>query len=277
MPDNTNKPDDFQCTFHNRKWDWHRLYCLFGDRPRLRWQFAICLVIIVTGVMVIGIVATASYFATGYAIFSKVSGNKDKSEEMPLPAVDVTLNNSVNNDVDSQRAGPFVTSQNPASITMCDSDIHGCQSFGILDICCASPTSCYRTTFSPSGVYCCDNSTTNCEPGPVRPPVCATGLTQCDWAVGGGCCPNQTDCSIFGCLSYDVPTAMAQSGLSPEDTAVVTVTPNVTTYKLGEIVWSSSGSSRAISNPLFRPTSPQVALISAFVSVFVIIRRLLLC
>lgn len=139
---------------------------------------------------------------------------------------------------------------------------------------------CYRTKFSNSSIYCCDNATTTCEPGPTEPAVCAPGLTQCGLEQGGGCCPNQTDCSFYGCLQYDIPSG-TQSGLLPEDTAEAAATPNATTYRFGEIALNSSSSSRSSSSgatlhPLFYTTKPQAAHISTFVAVFVMIRRLFL-
>lgn len=142
---------------------------------------------------------------------------------------------------------------------------------------------CYRTDFSNSGIYCCDNATTACEPGPTKPVVCASGLTQCGLEQGGGCCPNQTDCSLYGCLQYDIPSG-TQSGLLPEDTAAAAATPNATIYKFGEIASgssrssssSSSSSSSATLHPIFCTTKPEAAHISTFVAVFVMIRRLFL-
>ncbi|KAK7921202.1 hypothetical protein PG985_009224 [Apiospora marii] len=251
--------------------------------------------------MIIGIVFTALYLGQNYAIISWV-GSKEEDNETQVPADVTALNESHRYDVDQKR-DDFVISENPADSTMCPDELHGCQSFDIRvstssgpsplprlpldnlpmmgfkqDICCASPMFCYRTDLSDSGIYCCDNATKTCEPGPTKPAVCAPGLTQCNLEQGGGCCPNKTDCSSYGCLQYDIPSA-TQSGLLPEDTAEAAATPNATTYKIGEIALSSStssSSSRATLHPISCTTKPQAAHISTFVAVFIMIRRLFL-
>ncbi|KAK8039287.1 hypothetical protein PG993_007698 [Apiospora rasikravindrae] len=266
-----NKPDDFQCASHNRKLDWHRFYCVFEDRPQLRWPLLACLVIVVLGVMIIGIVSTVQYTRTGHDLAQTVE-LKEGAKGTQNPASVVAMDDSIKHDNDNQNANGFASSQNPADITMCDDELHGCQSFNVLNVCCSSPMFCYRTNFSDSGVYCCDNSTTSCEPGPTELLVCEPGLTKCSLEQGGGCCPSQTDCSFYGCLEYDVPSG-TQSGLLPEDTAVAAATPNATTYKFGEI---ASSSSRATRNPMLYGTIPQIAHILTFVAVFVMIRRLFL-
>ena len=79
---------------------------------------------VVAGVMVIGILATAQY----WVVASKVAGNKEESKKSHESAATVALNGSIQYDVDHQKAG----SENPANITMCDGDLHGCQGFDIL-------------------------------------------------------------------------------------------------------------------------------------------------
>ncbi|KAK7948164.1 uncharacterized protein PG986_009050 [Apiospora aurea] len=227
---------------------------------------------IVLGVMIIGIVSTVRYTATGYDLTHTVE-LEEGANETQIPAGVVAMNDSTKHGISNQNAKSFATSQDPADITMCDDELHGCQSFNVLNVCCSSPMFCYRTDFSDSGVYCCDNSTTACEPGPTESVVCAPGLTKCSLEQGGGCCPSQTDCSFYGCLEYDVPSG-TQSGLLPEDTAVAAATPNATTYKFGEI--ASSGSNRSTLPSLFCTTKLQIAHISTFVAVFVMIRRLFL-
>lgn len=78
--------------------------------------------------MIVGILATAQY----WWLASKVVGNKNAIKNSQRPDVTVAPNGSVQHDVDDQKAGAFVISENPANITMCDGDLQGCQDFDIL-------------------------------------------------------------------------------------------------------------------------------------------------
>ncbi|OWP00521.1 hypothetical protein B2J93_4270 [Marssonina coronariae] len=61
---------------------------------------------------------------------------------------------------------------------------------------------CYRATFTPSGIFCCNNSRSefDCEPSKDDPPQCIQGTVQCSEATGGGCCPSTKECSPNGCI-----------------------------------------------------------------------------
>lgn len=131
------RTNDFQCASHNRKvWnidksllDWHRFSCFFEEHPQLRWPFVMCLVVVVAGVMIIGIVSTALYLGKNYIRTSWV-GNKEGINEMQVPAGVITLNESRKYDV-GQKREDFVTPQNPADSTKCPDELHGCQGFDI--------------------------------------------------------------------------------------------------------------------------------------------------
>ncbi|KAK8094601.1 hypothetical protein PG997_001286 [Apiospora hydei] len=86
---------------------------------------------VVLGVMIIGIVSTARYTATGYDLTRTVE-LKEGANETQNPAGVVAMNDSIKHDISNQNAKSFATSQNPADITMCDDELHGCQSFNVL-------------------------------------------------------------------------------------------------------------------------------------------------
>lgn len=113
-------------------------------------------------------------------------------------------------------------------------------------ICCAVGTACYATDLSPSGIYCCGNSS-DCAAGPPREAVCLLGTTQCGAELGGGCCANAMDCSQDGCrIDQPQPSATDDSSM-PEDTATSEATGSVTN-KLGEVA-PPNGGARWLATP----------------------------
>ncbi|KAK7977475.1 hypothetical protein PG988_004965 [Apiospora saccharicola] len=88
-----------------------------------------CLVVVVIGIMIIGIVSTAQYLKETYAAASFV-GNKEENNKTQDPAAAMALKEPLEYDVDP-KSEDFVISQNPADRTMCPNELHGCQSFDI--------------------------------------------------------------------------------------------------------------------------------------------------
>lgn len=228
------KAGEPQCASHKRqlwnidksRFDWHR-YC-FADRPRLRLAALVGLVIIVLAVMILSIVFTAeyytAYYATGAWIISKAS-NKTAAAQ--------------------SNASVHALARHSLSGS-CEGYMESCAQFNRPSICCAVGTACYATDLSPSGIYCCGNSS-DCAAGPPREAVCLLGTTQCGAELGGGCCANAMDCSQDGCrIDQPQPSATDDSSM-PEDTATSEATGSVTN-KLGEVA-PPNGGARWLATP----------------------------
>ncbi|KAI0885353.1 uncharacterized protein GGS22DRAFT_188642 [Annulohypoxylon maeteangense] len=84
--------------------------------------------------------------------------------------------------------------------TLCGSDTGGgCEAFGHPNICCPPDMICQRSSFSPSGVFCCWPSS-KCVASPELPPRCGRHTSACNRSIGGGCCLHNTECAVDGCL-----------------------------------------------------------------------------
>ncbi|PBP21297.1 hypothetical protein BUE80_DR007888 [Diplocarpon rosae] len=84
----------------------------------------------------------------------------------------------------------------------CGDQRNSCENYEQPDICCPVTMACYRAKFTPSGIFCCNNSRSefDCEPSKDDPPKCIEGTVQCSEATGGGCCPSTKECSPNGCI-----------------------------------------------------------------------------
>jgi hypothetical protein len=72
-------------------------------------------------------------------------------------------------------------------------------------ICCPEGLSCYSTSYTTSGIFCCNmtGSPSDCQPSASRPPQCPASTFECSKTVGGGCCPHGTACSENGCILFN--------------------------------------------------------------------------
>lgn len=87
---------------------------------------------------------------------------------------------------------------------------------------------CYRAKFTPSGIFCCNDSisTFDCEPSEDNPPKCMDGTVQCSEATGGGCCPSTKECSPNGCIHIVSASVISASST---DTASGTISTDSST------------------------------------------------
>lgn len=71
------------------------------------------------------------------------------------------------------------------------------------NFCCPPRMRCHATTWSPSGVYCCEDDD-KCIVSKKHPATCIADTVECGHEMGGGCCPPDSICSPDGCLEVSV-------------------------------------------------------------------------
>ncbi|KAL2071527.1 hypothetical protein VTL71DRAFT_12762 [Oculimacula yallundae] len=213
-----------------------------------RWWLAGIAILMVIA-MIIGIIFAAHvyYHSMGGQGFLKVrrqqpASKDDDGTQLYLPMRRMEY-------VAQERSIWGLIGRSPKNIPFytCGDQLNSCESFNQPDICCPVTMACYRASFTPSGIYCCNSSISqfDCEPSKDNPPTCMDGTVQCSEATGGGCCPSVSECSPNGCIhvvsasilsttatsaigskttgTHPTPSATRNS-VSPEGTPLSTVT-----------------------------------------------------
>ncbi|KAI1456176.1 hypothetical protein F4805DRAFT_433419 [Annulohypoxylon moriforme] len=134
--------------------------------------------------------------------------------------------------------------------SLCGSDTGGgCEDYGHPNICCPPGLTCQKSSFSPSGVFCCWPSS-KCVASPELPPLCDKHMSACNRSIGGGCCLHNTECAADGCLKV----YLAAPGFSTAATTFTTTTSvsgtkttsgadggvTITTVKMAELAQSDA-------------------------------------
>ncbi|OTB03416.1 hypothetical protein M426DRAFT_12566 [Hypoxylon sp. CI-4A] len=227
----TKNPPEQHCADHRR-----------NDHPRLRWAFLVGLVVLVLAVLVVGVVFTvyydAMYYSSGAFLLKNNDDNKDKDK--------VDGNAMRNESVVAVVVGT-------RDLGVCGESRDSCQAYDKPNICCPEGIVCHASSFSPSGVFCCETGSP-CLATKDKPPRCAGHSSACDKDLGGGCCAAGTECTEHGCLKVYLAAPGLESSIitdnqSPPPTSTRTTTlgrpsptgmdgVTITTAKIGETVLS---------------------------------------
>ncbi|KAI1093376.1 hypothetical protein F5B19DRAFT_491455 [Rostrohypoxylon terebratum] len=208
-PTTTTTVTDPHCASHSRR-PW-------GERPKLRWAFLIGLVVLVVAVLITGVVFTVYYDAMYYSSGAFLL-HHDETENTMVPRDDVFMVGVARDDL------------------TCGSDTGGgCEAYGHPNICCPVGMTCKKSSFSPSGVFCCWPSS-KCVASPELPPLCSSHTTACNRTIGGGCCLHNMDCAKAGCIK----TYLAAPGFKTTKATTLMTTaapaPSGTTTQGGVVV-----------------------------------------
>ncbi|KAI9055585.1 hypothetical protein LZ554_000531 [Drepanopeziza brunnea f. sp. 'monogermtubi'] len=176
-------------------------------------------------IMVVGIIFAAHgyYKALGGQGFLKAKRkaaspgqNKGTLVYLPLRKVEAP--------VKGQTDWSLVGRQKNVPYYICGDQRNSCGSFNQHDICCPITMACYPAKFTPSGIFCCNDTKTSfdCEPSEDDPPKCIEGTVQCSEATGGGCCPSTKECSPNGCVHVLNASIISASPSTVESSSSVT-------------------------------------------------------